>query len=61
MPFSDSPDLRPSRGTSRWEHFPHGADVGIRGIGASPAAAFEQGALVRGRIHVMLVELDAYR
>ncbi len=45
MPSADPPDLRPSRGTSRWEHFPHGADVGIRGIGASPAAAFEQGAL----------------
>jgi tRNA nucleotidyltransferase (CCA-adding enzyme) len=29
---------------SRWEHFPHGADVGVRGFGASPAAAFEQAA-----------------
>ncbi len=26
----------------RWEHFPHGADIGVRGIGADPAAAFEQ-------------------
>jgi tRNA nucleotidyltransferase (CCA-adding enzyme) len=31
--------------TQRWEHFPHGADVGIRGIGASREAAFEQAAL----------------
>ncbi len=31
-------------GASRWEHFPHGADVGVRGFGATPAAAFEQAA-----------------
>lgn len=29
----------------RWEHFPHGADIGIRGIGVSKAAAFEQAAM----------------
>jgi SHS2 domain-containing protein len=29
----------------RWEHFEHGADVGVRGVGASKAAAFEQAAL----------------
>jgi SHS2 domain-containing protein len=29
----------------RWEHFPHGADVGVRGIGASKAAAFAKAAL----------------
>src|SRR5262245_11465279 len=29
----------------RWEHFPHGADVGIRGVGPTIAAAFEQVAL----------------
>jgi SHS2 domain-containing protein len=28
-----------------WEHFPHDADVGVRGWGASAAAAFEQAAL----------------
>ncbi len=28
-----------------WEHFPHEADVGIRGYGSSLAAAFEQAAL----------------
>lgn len=28
-----------------WEHFPHGADVGVRGCGATLAAAFEQAAL----------------
>jgi protein archease len=28
-----------------WEHFPHDADVGVRGFGATPAEAFEQAAL----------------
>lgn len=28
-----------------WEHFDHGADIGVRGYGASPAVAFEQAAL----------------
>lgn len=28
----------------RWEHFPHGADVGIRGIGPTKAEAFRQAA-----------------
>lgn len=28
-----------------WEHFAHGADIGIRGIGQTEAEAFEQAAL----------------
>jgi SHS2 domain-containing protein len=28
-----------------WEHFAHGADIGVRGVGRSPAQAFEQAAL----------------
>jgi SHS2 domain-containing protein len=28
-----------------WEHFPHDADLGVRGVGGSPAQAFEQAAL----------------
>ncbi len=31
-------------GTAKWEHFPHDADVGVRGFGATAAEAFEQGA-----------------
>jgi tRNA nucleotidyltransferase (CCA-adding enzyme) len=27
-----------------WEHFPHGADIGVRGIGATPAQAFAEAA-----------------
>ena len=29
----------------RWEHFEHQADIGVRGFGGNPAAAFEQAAL----------------
>jgi len=28
-----------------WEHYEHGADIGVRGIAGSKAAAFEQAAL----------------
>ena len=31
--------------TPNWEHFPHEADMGIRGIGATKEAAFEGAAL----------------
>jgi len=29
---------------ARWEHFPHDADVGVRGFGATAVEAFEQAA-----------------
>lgn len=32
-------------GPARWEHFEHGADIGVRGFGATVAQAFEQAAL----------------
>jgi SHS2 domain-containing protein len=32
-------------GKARWEHFPHAADVGVRGFGNTAAEAFEQAAL----------------
>ncbi|NUJ79712.1 archease [Methylocystis sp. FS] len=31
--------------TVRWEHFPHDADIGVRGYGATPGEACEQAAL----------------
>ncbi len=31
--------------STRWEHFPHEADMGIRGFGITKAQAFEQSAL----------------
>lgn len=30
---------------AHWEHFPHEADIGVRGVGATPEQAFEQAAL----------------
>ena len=30
---------------ARWEHYEHGADIGVRGFGATAAEAFEQAAL----------------
>lgn len=30
---------------AHWEHFEHGADIGVRGFGATKAEAFEQAAL----------------
>lgn len=43
------PERDPATGGRRsaagvWEHFPHGADVGIRGIGPDRATAFAQAA-----------------
>lgn len=29
---------------AHWEHFAHGADIGVRGVGNTPAEAFEQAA-----------------
>lgn len=31
--------------SGHWEHFAHGADIGVRGVGATRAEAFEQVAL----------------
>lgn len=35
----------PNPHAKNWEHFPHVADVGVRGFGRSAAEAFEQAAL----------------
>jgi SHS2 domain-containing protein len=39
------PDLSSALPSARWEHFPHDADIGVRGYGPTMAAAFEQAAL----------------
>jgi tRNA nucleotidyltransferase (CCA-adding enzyme) len=36
---------KPPTASARWEHFPHQADVGVRGFGPTLAVAFEQAAL----------------
>lgn len=35
----------PTKKEGYWEHFTHQADVGIRGVGSTPAEAFEEAAL----------------
>jgi SHS2 domain-containing protein len=35
----------PTEKKARWEHFPHDADIGVRGYGATAAEALEQAAL----------------
>ncbi len=39
------PDDNPASASGRWEHFAHGADIGVRGIGGSKAEAFAQAAV----------------
>lgn len=36
--------------TAHWEHFPHGADIGVRGFGNTLAEAFEQAALAMSAV-----------
>lgn len=40
VPVSDAPGP-----IKHWEHFPHDADIGVRGVGTSKEEAFEQAAL----------------
>jgi tRNA nucleotidyltransferase (CCA-adding enzyme) len=37
--------MRKRESTPHWEHFPHEADMGVRGYGETKAQAFEQAAL----------------
>lgn len=48
----------PSVSDVRWEHFPHGADIGVRGIGRSVAEALAQAALA---MTGAVVDLDKVR
>jgi len=45
MPSTPSCSPRAVAELGGWEHFAHDADIGVRGRGESPAAAFEQAAL----------------
>jgi len=44
---------------AHWEHFPHGADVGVRGIGSTKAEAFEQAALAMSAVIVDPAAVEA--
>ena len=41
-----------------WEHFYHKADIGVRGVGATPESAFEQGAL---GLTAVVADLDSVK
>ncbi len=43
---------------TRWEHFPHEADIGVRGYGGSVGEAFEQAALA---LTAVVTDPDAVR
>lgn len=49
-----APELQ-ADSSPRWEHFPHAADVGIRGFGDTLAEAFEQAALA---LTAVVTDLD---
>ena len=53
-----SPQTDFGSNVARWEHFPHDADLGVRGFGATPAEAFVQAALA---MCAAIVDLAAVR
>ena len=54
MPYSVTIE-RPGTG---WEHFPHIADIGVRGFGSTVAASFEQAALA---LTAVIADLESIR
>ena len=45
---------------ARWEHFAHGADVGVRGLGGTLAEAFEQAALAMTGVVTDIESVEAH-
>ena len=43
----------------RWEHFPHEADMGVRGIGNSKEEAFEQAAIAMSAVIIDPAKISA--
>jgi tRNA nucleotidyltransferase (CCA-adding enzyme) len=43
--MSETPQLPTFEPDNSWEHFPHDADIGVRGYGSDVATAFENSAL----------------
>lgn len=57
-----APESRPAEPAptpARWEHFPHGADMGVRGIGTTKAEAFEQAAVATVAVVVDVSTVEA--
>jgi tRNA nucleotidyltransferase (CCA-adding enzyme) len=42
-----------------WHHFPHGADIGVRGVGETKAAAFEQAACAMTAVMTKPVRVES--
>ncbi|MFO7562073.1 MAG: archease [Enhygromyxa sp.] len=55
LPSEELPNQE-SQVEGHFEHFEHGADIGVRGFGATPAAAFEQLGLA---VTAIVVDLSA--
>lgn len=45
---------------ARWEHFEHGADIGVRGLGGTLAEAFEQAALAMTGVVTEIESVEAH-
>jgi SHS2 domain-containing protein len=45
--------------SKRWEHYPHQADVGVRGMGATKSEAFEQAAVALASVVAELQTIQA--
>ena len=44
-----------------WEHFPHGSDIGVRGVGGTCETAFEQAALALTGVVTDLARVELAR
>lgn len=44
---------------ARWEHFEHGADIGVRGFGKTPGQAFEQCAVALSSVITNIESVNA--
>ncbi len=54
--IAQRPPVKSNGIACRWEHFPHQADMGIRGNGATPEEAFEQAAMA---LTAVVADLDS--
>jgi hypothetical protein len=50
MPSPKSTDLRTPEHAGRWERFPQDADIGVRGVGDTPAAEIKGATYTRLRV-----------
>lgn len=51
-------NMTTTESSTRWEHFSHGSDIGVRGLGNTVEEAFEQGALA---LTAVVADLSAIR